>query len=245
MENYFVILGGMGTLATTNFIMELNNRHRPTKDQDFFDYILFNHAEIPDRTAYILDHSVTSPLPAILEDIEKINQLNPEFIVIPCNTAHYFMEDFKKATSIPIIDMVHETVKAIPSMAHSKNSKMKIGIAATQGTLESKLYQGELLSEGYELILPTRALQNKIDELIYSFVKKQGIMNLTLYEEILKEFKRLGNDVTLLGCTELSLINSHDPIKKYPVIDAEKILLDRTYERAQELKKKSKKNRPS
>lgn len=61
MKNFFAILGGMGTLATTNFLLELNSRHNPTKDQDFFNYILFNHAEIPDRTTFILDHSAPSP----------------------------------------------------------------------------------------------------------------------------------------------------------------------------------------
>lgn len=242
MKNFFVILGGMGTLATTNFLVELNKRHSPTKDQDFFNYILFNHAEVPDLTTYILDHSALSPLPALLEDIEKINILKPEFIVIPCNTAHYFIEDLKKATSIPIINMIKETVKSIPFSSHSKK---KIGLATTEGTLASQLYEHELRSKGYEVILPTIALQNKINQLIYTFIKEQAIINFSLYEEILEDFKQLGNDFTLLGCTELSLANSQDPLKKFPVIDAEKILLDRIYQLAQELKTKTKKNRIS
>ncbi|WP_035054078.1 amino acid racemase [Carnobacterium pleistocenium] len=233
MKNFFAILGGMGTLTTTNFLVELNKKHNPKKDQDFFNYILFNHAEIPDRTAYILDHSTPSPLPALIEDIEKINLLQPDFIVMPCNTAHYFIDDLKEATSIPIIDMIKETVKAIPFPAHSKK---KIGLAVTQGTLESQLYQLELLSKGYEVILPDLIQQNKINQLIYTFIKEQGIINLLLYEEILEDFKLMGSDVTLLGCTELSLANSHDPLKRFPVIDAEKILIDKTFQLAQELK---------
>ncbi len=245
MKDFFVIIGGMGTLATTNFIVELNKKHSPTKDQDFFNYILFNHAEIPDRTAYILDQTAPSPLPALLEDIEKINILNPEFIVIACNTAHYFMEELQNATSIPIINMIQETVKAIPSLSHYKSTKKKVGLAGTEGTIANKLYQRELLSHGYEVILPTTDLQEKINRLIYYFVKEQGIINHTLYEEILEDFKQLGNDFTLLGCTELSLINSHDLIKKFPIIDSEKILLDQTYQLAQKLKMKSKKNKLS
>ena len=75
MKNFFAILGGMGTLATTNFLVELNKRHQPTKDQDFFNYVLFNHAEVPDRTTYILDQSAPNPLPVLLEAIAKINIL--------------------------------------------------------------------------------------------------------------------------------------------------------------------------
>lgn len=233
MKNFFAILGGMGTLATTNFLVELNNRHQPTKDQDFFNYVLFNHAEVPDRTTYILDHSAPNPLPVLLEDIEKINILKPEFIVMPCNTGHYFIEDLKKATSIPFINMIKETVKALPSTHHTKT---KIGLAVTQGTLESQLYERELLFNGYEVVLPDTTLQRKINELIYTYIKEQSIINLFLYEEILEDFQQLGSDVTLLGCTELSLANSHDPLKRFPVIDAEKILLDRTFQLAQQLK---------
>lgn len=236
MKNFFAILGGMGTLATTNFLVELNKKHSPKKDQDFFNYILFNHAEVPDRTNYILDHSAVNPLPALIEDIEKINLLKPDFIVIPCNTAHYFIKDLKKATSIPIINMIKETIKAIP---FTPQSKKKIGLATTEGTLTSQLYENELLSEGYEVVLPTAALQNKINHLIYNYIKEQSIVNFSLYEEILEDFKQLGNDFTLLGCTELSLANSRYPLKQFPVIDTEKILLDRTYQLAQELKNKA------
>lgn len=121
MKNFFAILGGMGTLATTNFLVELNKRHTPTKDQDFFNYMLFNHAEIPDRTSYILDHSAPSPLPALLADIEQLNVLKPDFIVMPCNTAHYFINDLVNATSIPIINMIKETVATIPPNTTKKN----------------------------------------------------------------------------------------------------------------------------
>lgn len=127
--------------------------------------------------------------------------------------------------------MIKETVKAIPS-----NFNKKIGLAVSQGTLESQLYERELLAKGFEVILPDIVLQDKINQLIYTFIKEQAIMNLFLYEEILEEFHSMGSETTLLGCTELSLANSHDPLKRLPVIDAEKILLDRTFQLAQELK---------
>lgn len=233
MKNFFAILGGMGTLATTNFLVELNKKHTPTKDQDFFNYMLFNHAEIPDRTLYILDNSAPSPLPALLADIEQLNILKLDFIVIPCNTAHYFINDLINATSIPIINMIKETVATIPS-----NTTKKIGLAVTQGTLDSQLYEQELIFNGHEVILPDATLQHKINELVYTYIKQQSIINHLLYQEILEEFQQLGSDITLLGCTELSLANSHDPLKKFPVIDAEEILLEKTYQLAQQLKLK-------
>lgn len=90
MENFFSILGGMGTLATESFVRILNRRTQTHKDQDYLNYVLFNHATVPDRTAYILDNTLENPVPYLMDDIEKQNLLKPNFIVLTCNTAHYF-----------------------------------------------------------------------------------------------------------------------------------------------------------
>lgn len=51
MENFFSILGGMGTMATESFVRLINHRTKATKDQEYLNYVLFNHATVPDRTA--------------------------------------------------------------------------------------------------------------------------------------------------------------------------------------------------
>ena len=55
MRDFFTILGGMGTMATESFVRQLNKRTQTHADQDYLNYILYNHATIPDRTAFILD----------------------------------------------------------------------------------------------------------------------------------------------------------------------------------------------
>ena len=79
MENFFSILGGMGTMATESFIRILNQRTHAHNDQEYLNYVMFNHATVPDRTAFILDHESPSPLPFLLDDIEKQNLLQPDF----------------------------------------------------------------------------------------------------------------------------------------------------------------------
>lgn len=233
MKNFFAILGGMGTLATTNFLTELNKKHSPLKDQDFFNYLLLNHAEIPDRTSYILDSSSPNPLPTLLEDIRMLNTLEPEFIVMPCNTAHYFIEELQQATHIPFVNMIDETVKALSVMP---GTVQKIGLAATEGMIASQIYEKKIIAAGFEVIVPGDALQQKINRLIYTEIKEHGLINLPLYQEILSDFDQLGNDLTLLGCTELSLVNSLDTEKAFPILDAEKVLLERTYQLAFQMK---------
>ena len=105
MDNLFVILGGMGTKATELFINELNSKCLAFKDQDYPNYLLFNHASVPDRTDYILGKSKNSPLEFLLEDIRQAENMNPMFYALPCNTAFYFYETLCKSTNAPILNM--------------------------------------------------------------------------------------------------------------------------------------------
>ena len=88
MENFFSILGGMGTMATESFVRLINHRTKATKDQEYLNYVLFNHATVPDRTAYILDRSEENPMPFLLDDIEKQNLLRPQHIT--------FLKNYKR-----------------------------------------------------------------------------------------------------------------------------------------------------
>ena len=92
MKKFFTVLGGMGTLATESYVHLLNQRTPAKRDQDYLNYIIVNHATVPDRTGWILDHSKPDPLPVLLEDVKQQSLLKPEFLVLICNTAHYFYQ---------------------------------------------------------------------------------------------------------------------------------------------------------
>ena len=89
MQQFFTILGGMGTLATESYVRLLDQRTPTHSDQDYLNYVVVNHATIPDRTSWILDHSKPNPTFPLVEDIKQQSQLNPAFFVLICNTAHY------------------------------------------------------------------------------------------------------------------------------------------------------------
>lgn len=95
----------MGTISTESYLRLINHRLTITRDQDYLDYILVNHASVPDRTSYILDHTKPSFLPDLLEDVAQQSQLNPEFMVIICNTAHYFYDELQDVTDVPLLHM--------------------------------------------------------------------------------------------------------------------------------------------
>ncbi len=224
MKNFFAILGGMGTPSTTNFLEEMNRLYAPPTDQDYLDYVLFNHSSIPDRTEYLLGKSSKNPADSLLEDIEQLEKMKPDFIVMACNTAHCFYDQLQGATTIPIVNMpalVTEALKEHPEY-------QKVGLAATEGTVKAGLYTEIVKAAGADLVCPSPSLQAEVTRLIYEEVKGKGQPALDLYHRILREFQEQGADVVILGCTELSFSNNYDKEKPYPIVDAEGLLLQET-----------------
>lgn len=228
MRNFFTILGGMGTLATESFVRVLNSRTPAHTDQDYLNYLLVNHATVPDRTAYILDESLPSPVEALKEDLEQQTPLKPQFFVLTCNTAHTFYEELQAATTIPILHMPRIAAETVAQQYRRGNGKIRVALLATQGTVNSGVYGQEFSDELFEVVYPDREVQKEVMDLIYRDVKEHQFLNKELYSDILKRMiDQEKCDVAVLGCTELSLmeeVSAHD----YPVVDAQSELVDRT-----------------
>ncbi|MFI3794620.1 amino acid racemase [Enterococcus hirae] len=229
MENFFSILGGMGTMATESFVRLINHRTKASKDQEYLNYVLFNHATVPDRTAYILNREQESPMPYLLDDVEKQNLLKPNFIVLTCNTAHYFFDELQAATEIPILHMPREAANELVR----QNTTGKVAILGTEGSMKAGIYEKEVRQLGFEAVIPDAQLQAKINHLIYHDIKESDYLNKELYYEILAEaVARFDCEKIILGCTELSLMQEYVGENEYPVIDAQSILADQTIARA-------------
>lgn len=230
MKKFFTIIGGMGTMATESYLHQLNLRTPAHTDQDYLNYILVNHATVPDRTTYIMDHSQANPLPDLLEDIQQQSALGPEFFALPCNTAHYFYDDLQAATDIPILHMPREAVKEIKR--RFPNAK-RIGITGTQGTITDRIIEYEVANAGLEPVLPTADIEAETMQLIYDDIKQNNHVDRDLYHRILNRMMTEQKaDVVILGCTELSLAQEREPETTLPLIDAQSVLVDRSLELA-------------
>ncbi len=227
MKHFFSIIGGMGTLASTQFIVDMNRLYSPDEDQKYLNYILYNYADVPDRTAYILDDSEDDPAPCLIEAVKAVESLGTEFVVIACNTAHYFIDEIKKETDVPILNMLDVTGDAL-----RQHDAERIGIMATRGTFNSKLYHQVIEGAGMTVVEPGELLQEKIMSLIYDDVKENNRVDKEKFQVVLNEFKALGAEIIVLGCTELSFIHSHFEEEIEGLIDAQQLTILETIRRA-------------
>ena len=143
MKNAVGVLGGVGPLATVYFMEMIIEMTDASKDQEHIDMLVSNHATIPDRTGFILGESSESPMDAMVEDAQMLETAGCSFVVIPCNTAHYFFEDIRNSVQIPVLNIIEETIdyaKKQGSQRKIPREIKKLGILATEGTISSGTY---------------------------------------------------------------------------------------------------------
>lgn len=216
------VLGGLGPKATVYFMDMIISATNALKDQDHIDMIVFNHASIPDRTSYILDKSNDNPIPYLIDDANKLQELGCDFLVMPCNTSHFMYDEINESVNIPLINMPKEVCEIINNNKRIK----KVGIMATLGTLQAKVYEKYLEKEIY---YPDEVTNLEVMDLIYNKVKKGLSVSKKEFYKVLDKYFEHDCDIVIMGCTELSVIvRDNDLYSDNRLIDSLKVLVDKT-----------------
>jgi len=219
-EKIIGILGGMGPEATIDLFYKIIKFTPAEKDQENLRIIIDNNPKIPDRTAAILGKG-EDPLPALQETAKNLEKAGADFIVIPCNTAHYFLSQIQKSVKIPILNMIEETAietkKRIPQIK-------KVGLLASMGVYKSKIYHQHFKKFNIEVISPEEKGKEEVMEAIYTV--KAGDLSEKIGKNILKIAQKLidkGAEAIIAGCTEIPLILKEGDIS-FPLIDPTHVL---------------------
>lgn len=208
------ILGGMGPLATADLMKKLTLHTHAEKDQDHFRVIIDSHAQIPDRTAFILGKG-EDPIPFMKESIDLLETAGVDLIMMPCNTAHYFHQTLSKYTSKELINMVRLTAEHVAKQHDSH----KVYLLATKGTYQTQIYQ----QYNSSILIPEEAHQEILMKIIY-LVKGNDLEEANQLMAQLTD--DLDGDAFILGCTELSALASEYPDKNKLYIDPMDVMVE-------------------
>jgi aspartate racemase len=217
------VLGGMGPAATADFYRKLIRATPAKSDQDHLQVLIFSNPQVPDRTAAIRGEG-PDPLPALVAGAELLVRGGAELIAIPCVTAHYFYDALQRATAVPILHLVGETVTAV--LARHPRVR-RVGLLATTGTLQARLFDAFFEPRGLELLRPDPEAQaSLVMDAIYR-VKAEGAHSV-LRERIrgaADHLIRRGAELIVAGCTEVPLL-LQDGDLSIPVVDATLVLAE-------------------
>lgn len=201
MKKALGILGGMGPLATADLFTKIVKMTQADCDNDHLRIYIDDNAQIPDRTAAILSGGA-DPVPAMAESAQKLASIGAELLIMPCNTAHYFLPRLREQCPVPFLNMIEITA------AHCRRTygRIPVGLLATRGTIQSGLYKRALEALDLPCVEPEEQERDLLMAQIYAVKSGRTDLDREAVLQMLAAMKSRGARYFILGCTELPIL---------------------------------------
>ncbi len=220
------IIGGLGPETTSEFYLDIVFSCQ-RKDKTARPGIIISSVPLPyqvEEDLILKNEGSERYIPFLTQEAKRLEKAGADFIVMPCNSLHVFIEDIRKSVSIPVLSIVEETTKFL-----QRNNFKKVGIVSTSATIKNKLYENSFAQNNIGYETPDDFQQAKMGKYILNLVTgQQNNKDREGLIQIIGEFENRKVDCVVLACTDLQLlIPQHQNLK---VFDTMKILADATVE---------------
>jgi aspartate racemase len=200
------ILGGMGPEATLSFFGRIIAHTPAVRDQEHLRVIIDSNPHVPDRTAAIL-RGGESPVPLMVAGVEALQRAGADFVVIPCVTAHFFLEELRRLVSLPLVSMFDVTAEHI----RQEHPRIKaVGLLGSTGTVAGGHFQTRLAHDGIETVAPDTDDQGLVMTAIYDIKNSRAARSRSEIGNDLRgvagRLAAAGAQGIVLGCTEIPLV---------------------------------------
>lgn len=216
------IIGGLGPETTSEFYLDVVFSCQK-KDRTARPSVIIASVPLPyqiEEDAISKNIGIERCLPFLVSEAKRLEKAGADFIVMPCNSLHIFINNIRNAIKVPVLSIVEETVKFL-----KKNNFNKVGIVSTSATIENKLYENAFKKNGIGYETPDDFQQAKLGKFILNLVT--GQQNSKDRDELIKiisDFENKNVDCVVLACTDLQLLIPKHPNLK--IFDTMKIFAD-------------------
>ncbi|MGI6357602.1 MAG: aspartate/glutamate racemase family protein [Bacillota bacterium] len=225
------VLGGMGPQATCDLFQKIIDATPAKRDQDHVHVIIDNNPQVPDRTSFFLGKGV-DPTDELIAMAKRLEAAGCDFLIIPCNTAHFFAKAVEAAVGIPFLSMIDNVAEVAAKLVPPGSA---VGIMATDGTLQNRLYHDALEKVGLVPMVPDAEAQAQVMEIIYGPEGvKAGVLDQKLRlsaQQVANGLIARGAAAIIAGCTEIPLVLADGDVS-VPVLDSTGLLAKAAVERA-------------
>ncbi|MCA0976532.1 amino acid racemase [Halomonas denitrificans] len=215
------VLGGMGPDATVAFMQKVIEVTPGEDDIDHVHLLVDNNPKVPSRIKALIDGDGESPAPAIAAMARRLERAGCGFLVMPCNTAHYYWSDAQQAVDIPVWHIVERTLDRVAA----EMPGARVGMLCSPALRKIGLYEGFVEDRGLSLVYPEN--EGLVLDVIRAVKRGAGPAPDThaALVEAARDVQSRGADVLVLACTELSVIR--DALDgRVPIIDSVQVLAE-------------------
>lgn len=193
------VLGGMGPLATADFLKIMAEKAPAECDQDHPRTIVYEYTATPDRTTYLLGKG-PDPRPFLREGLETLIKWGADYLCVTCNTVHFFIDEFRSELSRPVVHIIEETVRKAATLSPSG-----AWLTATLGTMKTGLYQKYAKQSGYNFDTPSPELQAAIHD-VTDLVKAGKVAEAgAKFRPIVEGLWKIKQQPIIGACTEIPM----------------------------------------
>ena len=196
----------MGPEATNQLCTLITANTPVSRDQDHIPVITFNNSLIPSRVQAI-GGGGESPVPEMIRTAQILARAGADMILMPCNLAHFFIEEIQAGVGVPVLNMIEETVKYT---VERYTQCRRVGLLASTPTIECGIYDKAFREHDVRLLVPDARDQE--DEVMKAIYGSEGIKcghksaPRALLTGAAERLVAAGAEVIIAGCTEVSLV---------------------------------------
>jgi aspartate racemase len=222
-EKIVGVIGGMGPDATVDFLARILRATPAHDDADHIRVLVDNNPKIPSRIAALIEGGGEDPLPTLIAMARGLESQGADFLVVPCNTAHYYLPAIARAVSIPVLDMVDLAIARLGALAPKPRA---VGMLASPAVQKVGLYASRLKDAGFVALFPDAAGEEKMLGIIRA-VKANAVTDRHRADYASAAKSLAGADAFLIACTELSVLGMPAGVSR-PAVDAMDALVAQT-----------------
>jgi aspartate racemase len=200
-SNVLGILGGLGPLASAEFLRTIYEHCTGEHEQEWPQVLMFSDPSFPDRTETFLRGEDDLLLGRLIESLGRLRELGAAKTVICCVTLHHLLPrlapDLREHV-LSLLDVIFS------DLGRRGGTHL---LLCTNGTRRMRIFERHPRWETVrrQLILPDTDDQNRVHhELIYATKRNAHLRPMwSLVEELLVKY---GVSSFVAGCTELHLL---------------------------------------
>ncbi len=215
------VLGGMGPEATVEFMRRVIALTPAADDADHLRMIVDNNPKVPSRIKAIIEGTGADPGPVLASMALGLEAAGADVLIIPCNTAHYYLPVIRNAVQIDVLDVVELTAARLQTLV---GRSRKVGMLASPAVQQVGLFDAKLKEYSLSALYPDSAEQARLLTVIRRVKAGQVTAgDIQIYQEVAERLVLAGADALLVACTELSILPIPDT--QVPAVDTLQILV--------------------
>ncbi len=220
------VIGGLGPETTAEFYLEVIFECQKRNDTQRPSIII---SSVPllfeiERDLIESNSGKERYIPFLVDEARRLEKSGADFLVMPCNSLHVFIDEIRKSVNIPVLSIVEETTNYL-----KQQSFRNVGLVSTSATVANNVYESMLTSENISFTTPDDLERAKMDKIIQRLISGQHLnQDREFILEVIKNLSRKEVDCVALACTDLQLLLPSS--SEVPIFDTMKVLATSTVE---------------